>query len=1155
MINPKICLFVLGMHRSGTSALSGLLGLTWGGVPRKLMQASDDNQAGYWEPQTLVDFNDTLLETGQSHWADVASFDIDARLKDYDPDALASEASTLLRKEVGSRKRYLYKDPRLCRLLPFWIDRLAQNGSRSMEGRAVVMLRHPLEVARSMERRDGMTRAYGGLLWARYMLDAERYSRGMQRVLVSFDQLMDDWRATVEHIHNTLDIPANLTPRIIDKGNTFVSPVLKHHAVSADEFGDLPEIVVDCYRAFLVALDEGTFADPTIFNALTERLDKVSERSLFLPEAIQGWRSLKTVQTALHERTLQRTQMGDALHTSNLERTKLGDALHKSNLDRTKLGDALHTANLNLARSRQEIDALSAHRDEILAAADLRQTQLDNLYASRSWRVVAPLRRLGDIYRKLPFSLRSTARIPLQRLGPTTGAPISAGAQRDGLDFARCQGRQVLAAERLTFDGTVLSGNGADPQIIMSLDKGHKAGWHHVCLTCTVSRNVDPVVFFDFGDGLSTDHCVRLQPVTDDSFEAIVFLPAVSVALRLDPFEDQGSVAVAAFTVEAITPADIAERFDVPNMLKSLKRHGLKQPRKFRVLDLLDHEQRDLILYRKWIEAYDYHPDQADDYRQRLDALDERPLISVLMPVYNPPKTLLDAAIVSVKEQIYDNWQLCIADDASTADHVAPCLAGWVKDDKRIRVVTRAENGHISRATNDALAMAEGSWIALLDHDDELRPHALAEIAIAANAHPDAQLIYSDEDKIDEAGKRYDPYFKPDYSPDLLSAQNYFNHLTAHRTENVRRVGGWRVGYEGSQDYDLNLRAVAGLANNQIVHVPRVLYHWRATEASVAGNAESKTYAVDAGLKALNDAMMGSGHAVVAEGVPFYQTVHDLPSPPLVSLIIPTKDRVDLLGVCVSSILEKTDYAPYEIIVVDNGSVDPETFEYFKSMKGEERFRVIDYPGPFNYSAINNYAVSHAKGSVIGLINNDIEAMNGDWLREMASLAMREGTGCVGAKLYYPDDTIQHAGVVLGVGGVAGHAAIGESREATGYFGRLKVRHNVSAVTAACLLVRKEIYEAVGGLNEDDLTVAFNDVDFCLKVLEAGYLNVLTPHAELYHHESATRGSDLALDKVRRFQGEITYMQQRWGDILQHDRFYSPNLRLQPVDYLPRQPV
>lgn len=524
-----------------------------------------------------------------------------------------------------------------------------------------------------------------------------------------------------------------------------------------------------------------------------------------------------------------------------------------------------------------------------------------------------------------------------------------------------------------------------------------------------------------------------------------------------------------------------------------------------------------------------------------------KPLISVVMPVYNPPVRYLMAAVESVRAQVYSNWELCICDDASNAPDVVAYLKTLQALDSRIKVKFRLANGHISAASNDALSMATGDWVALLDHDDLLTEDALYWVAKTLQTQQDVELIYSDEDKIGLDGKRCDPYFKPDWSPELLLSQNYICHLGIYRRSLLESVGGFRVGFEGSQDHDLVLRCALHLESHQIVHIPRVLYHWRVLPGSTALANDEKSYANNAGVRAVSDYLNASGLGGSVEPLPsgYYRVVPSLPAElPWVTLVIPTRNAHELVRMCLQSILEKTTYPNYDILLVDNGSDEPASLAYFHEVSEHPRVQVIRDDRDFNFSALNNAAVKRARGEIVGLINNDIEVITPGWLQEMVGLALRPGVGAVGARLWYPDDTLQHAGVIVGVGGVAGHAHLGRRRGDGGYFGRAEVTQNYQAVTAACLLVRKSTYLEVGGLNEEHLKVAFNDVDFCLKLVEAGWRNVWTPFAEMYHHESATRGYEDTPAKKARFDSEVQYMLRRWGAVLQNDRTYNPNLSL-----------
>ncbi|WP_231127694.1 glycosyltransferase family 2 protein [Burkholderia cepacia] len=551
--------------------------------------------------------------------------------------------------------------------------------------------------------------------------------------------------------------------------------------------------------------------------------------------------------------------------------------------------------------------------------------------------------------------------------------------------------------------------------------------------------------------------------------------------------------------------------------------------------------------YARWLERFDV-PTVA--YRERVQNLIPRfeiaPLISIVMPVYEPNLEWLAAAIESVKRQGYGNWELCIADDASKDPHVREWLLTYAKEDPRIKIVFRSENGHISAASNSALEIASGDWIALLDQDDLLAEEALFWVVEAINKNRDVRLIYSDEDKIDENGQRFEPYFKSNWNSDLFLSQNMFSHLGVYWASLIREIGGFRLGVEGSQDYDLVLRCIEKIDDRQIYHIPRVLYHWRVHSKSTAYSAEVKPYAVLAGQRALNDHFVRTRKMAVATVDKYgYRVRYSLPDDiPLVSIIIPSRNARKLLSACIGSIIQKTAYDNYEIIVVDNGSDESETVKFLRSLEKNPRIRIHRDSRPFNYSQLNNEAVKIARGSIICLLNDDVEVITSDWLGEMVSHALRPEVGAVGAKLLYPDDTVQHGGIVLGTDGVAGHAHRFEKRESGGYCGRAALIQCFSAVTGACLVVRKSVYESVGGLNERELAVSGNDVDFCLRAHKAGYRNIWTPYAELYHYESASRGSDESVTNRPRAQKEVAYMKDTWADMIENDPFYNPNLTL-----------
>ncbi|MFZ1221264.1 MAG: glycosyltransferase [Chthoniobacterales bacterium] len=561
-------------------------------------------------------------------------------------------------------------------------------------------------------------------------------------------------------------------------------------------------------------------------------------------------------------------------------------------------------------------------------------------------------------------------------------------------------------------------------------------------------------------------------------------------------------------------------------------------------------QKREVDLYQKWIAQFDTPtPASRAALRRQLRTLRRQPLISIILPVYNPELDVLRAAIASITNQIYERWELCLADDASTDPRVRPFLEEIARGDARVKLIFRPENGHISACSNSAIGLASGEWCALLDQDDALAEHALTLVALEIDRHPDAGLIFSDEDKMDENGVRSNPFFKPDWNPELFLGQNYINHLGVYRAELLREIGGFREGFEGSQDYDLALRCVERLRPEQVRHIPRILYHWRMVTGSLAAVPDAKPYAKEAARRALADhcqrRQMPGSVVPCPENTESHRVIHGLPTPPpVVSIIIPTRDRLELLERCVESIQARTDYQPYEIIIVDNGSVEERTFAFFRRAEDEGTVRVVVDSGPFNYSRLNNRAAAEARGDILVFLNNDTEIDEPGWLTEMVSHAARKEVGAVGARLWYPDGTLQHGGVILGLGGVAGHAFPHIPRGHPGYFNRAWLQQNCSAVTGACMAVRKVVFEELGGFDEQNLSVTFNDIDFCLRLTERGYWIVWTPYADLIHHESASRGHQRTPEEQALFLKEAGYIQRVWATRLIRDPFYNPNLSL-----------
>lgn len=517
--------------------------------------------------------------------------------------------------------------------------------------------------------------------------------------------------------------------------------------------------------------------------------------------------------------------------------------------------------------------------------------------------------------------------------------------------------------------------------------------------------------------------------------------------------------------------------------------------------------------------------------------------ISIIMPVWNIDPKYLQQAIHSVFEQTYKNWELCIYDDASTEKPTLELLKKY-ENHPYIKVKYGAENKNISLATNEALKLATGSYVLFLDDDDVLASHALNEIVKVIKKDKKTDVIYYDEDIVLSNSLRIKPILKPDWSPETLDATMYLAHAVYRRTL-VNKIGGMRAGFEGSQDYDLILRVRDNTQN--IVHIPKILYHWRRIPGSTADDYEAKATPKRAAVQALNDSIKRRKlNATVKDGLtaPSFRLKYKIENKPVVSIIIPTRNMKAYLSKCVKSVVEKTSYKNYEIIIINNRSDEKETLDYFDAIKSK-KIRILDYDEEFNFSAINNFAVNQAKGSHVVLLNNDTKVISSDWLESMLEYSQKREIGAVGALLYFPDDTIQHAGCAIGIGGVAGHlykySKMGDNKMNISLdFPR--IIHNVSAVTGACLMVKKSVYLEVGGLDEK-FKVAFNDIDFCLKVMKAGYRNIYTPFASLYHYESKTRGYEYE-DPTQefRFNNEVSYFKAKWYNLLKKgDPYYNPN--------------
>lgn len=547
--------------------------------------------------------------------------------------------------------------------------------------------------------------------------------------------------------------------------------------------------------------------------------------------------------------------------------------------------------------------------------------------------------------------------------------------------------------------------------------------------------------------------------------------------------------------------------------------------------------------YQKYVEAHQPTEQDRKKAEAAMEKFKKNPVISIVMPTYNVDEKWLKKAVKSIEDQWYSKWELCICDDASSDQNLIEIIKEYASKNEKIKAVFRKENGGIVKASNNAIELATGEFIAFLDNDDELTPDALFEV-VKALQEKEYDFIYSDEDKLDLEGNRCDPFFKPDWTPDLLLSENYTCHLSVYRASLINELGGLTEESSGCQDYDLVLRVTE--KTDKIKHIPKILYHWRKIPGSTAATVDAKPYVFVRAKETLLRAMKRRGIKGTVEDGLFqtsFRVKRHIEGKPLVSIIIPFKDKADILKVCIESILKKSTWENYEIILVDNQSNQLETKEYIQQLKYNKKIKVLQYDNPFNFAAINNFAAQQSEGEYLLMLNNDTEVISPDWIESMLEHAQRKEVGAVGAKLIYPNELIQHAGVIVGLNGIANHAFGKTHRNEQVYFGQADVIRNYSAVTGACMMVRKEVYEKMGGLNEKDLAITFNDIDFCLRLRENEYLIVYTPFAELYHHESLSRGYEVAMK-------EVQYMQRKHAGILKSgDPYYNNNLTQERFDF------
>lgn len=1239
------CLLVLGMHRSGTSAMTRCLNLLGMDVGSNLLAPNEVNARGFWEHADAVRINDRLLSSFGMQW-----YSLEPLPKDWMRSKAADRAKLniigLIERDFQGLPLWGLKDPRMCRLAPLWIETLQEQG---IDVSAVFTSRSPVEIARSLERAQGIQQPVSVLMWLQHLAEAEIATRGLPRSMSSYTDLLSDPMATLERIGSdlALDWPMRLHSReapiraFLDQGLrshrddaeiTHLPALVQRMLAACENVGDWKELSVLSGEAvewlkLISSLTQtvtpveqghvhelrdrdGRLVTAELFRAsgaqpfgtdnvesrsikqgrnrlewiLTPktgeryRLDPVSEAGYFIIHALQ----LLDVDDRVVWDWEQQPDQAVASGIESLPRpTRPGETLHRFNQDPQIVfdwsGDVVESG-ISLVLDIERLDPNVLAEEFSLISATFEHDRKDWEHDRKEWEherqiLMDRVQEARQLQQRIDTLQQRMTRIDLVLRTMLSSGLINRVRRRFlpiPLQLSPLQ--ELVGPEPGTRTWKV---SGAEAQFKCSSERFPLApGWYLVDLEMQQEEGepARPALFPDYGpDVLPELDGLRLHfyQAGKGRHKGFVYFPHPVHALRFDPARASCVLSLAGLSLRRVSRYQARVRLLIATIWNLRSRSGvlgsfrliMKRLREGNLRESLRHSYEQLVegegdkdAYEAWVSKFDHSGEEdLEQARKQCEGWEYKPVISIVVPTYETDEQYLRLCIESVQRQVYPHWQLCMADDASPSDRVMAVLEEYQRADERIRVVSRKENGHISATSNSALELADGEFVALLDHDDELHPLALYEVVKALQEHRSWKLIYTDEDKIDPQGRRFDPYMKPDWNYDLLLAHNCISHLGVYQRQLVQEVGGFREGYEGSQDWDLALRCIECLKDDEIGHVPHVLYHWRAIPGSTALGVGEKAYARDAGLRAISEHLQRIGsNATVGEveGRPGhfrvrYPVASDTPR---ISLIIPTRDGLHLLKQCVQSIRKLTTYKNYEIVIVDNQSREQETREYLKEIATLPDVRVLTYDHPFNYSALNNWAVARTEGEFIGLVNNDIEVITPDWLEEMIGHAQRPEVGAVGAMLYYPDDTIQHAGVVLGVHGVAAHSYSGRPRGYPGQMGRARLVQSLSAVTAACLVVRRDAYNRAGGLDEN-LRVAFNDVDFCLRLREAGYRNIWTPFAELYHHESATRGYDSSPEKRARFVSEVEYMKRRWQEKLEVDPAYSVNLTVSSTPY------
>lgn len=1206
-------LLVLGMHRSGTSAVTRCLNLLGVGLGNRLLApAQGNNSKGFWEHADVVTTHEELLGSLGRAWYDTRPLPRNWQTSKAALDA-HDKLIEIVRSDFAGSQLWAVKDPRLCRFVPLWRKVLTEQG---VDTSALLVVRHPGEVARSLKERNDLPDDVTYLSWLEHFAEAETGSRGLLRSVISYDGLLSDWESELTRVARDLrigwPIPVTEAARAID---VFLDRGERHHEVTTTPV-TMPAVLGRLYHlcsAFGSGAPNWTEISSLVdvYNLMAPAFLRVGEAQQQAPHIVERKSAnMKRVMddSLSDESTVTETKAAEPSATGGLDYAAVYYRSNEQGFAETRARHVpLEWKSTGTSTLRFEVPphagVLRFDPSSHSGAFNVRAMRLNGAFVKDLHGVIRSVNQYAlnhhgddgiwfasidsDPWIELDVNglIRNDEPLIIEidcerhALGEVTGALMSAIAD----DMQRRIGVSIesVAQQLSDMQGPMqqhidaLQARGAELESRLAGER--ERAQHDQTTERELSRRLNAGIAWQTGKMLQLQQDI-------DKVEARH--RAVMAALRTDYAKQHAFAESLRHELDEVHASTLWRALArlrgllllVPPGLRSTLRRAAKaawwlmtpwrMPARLRFLkhrrqhgDVATRNaptsaQADETDRRTTVEVstYTYRAPSPEPtvIRDTLIHLSGSSLLSIVMPVYNTEPALLRRAIESVQEQWYPNWELILVDDHSRSAAVGEVLYGLI--DPRISVIRLEENKRISGATNEGIQRAAGDYIVFLDHDDELTPDCLYELALCIRREkPD--YIYSDEDKLDVDGSFKEPFFKPDWSPDTMMSTMYTCHVSCVRRSLALEVGGLRSEYDGSQDWDFVLRVTE--RTQRIAHIPKVLYHWRVTPASCASDLAVKPYASDASKRAREDALHRrglSGDLVPVPELPgYFRTRYHLQGQPLISIVIPTKNNGKVLKTCIDSIFAMSTYRNFEVLVINNGSTDASTLDYLSTLRHREQINVLDHDVPFNYSEINNFGVRHAHGELLVFLNDDTEVVSPDWLEYMGGYAQLPHVGAVGAKLLYPGaEKIQHTGVINLSGGPT-HAFWGAQSDEPGYFNRNLLEHDWVAVTGACLMLERRKFGSVGGFNEE-LAIAYNDVALCFSLVEHGYYQVVCPSVRLIHHESLSRGDDrLDPQKLARLSVERDLLYRRHPGFHRKDPFYNPNLVSDDVNFGFRQ--